>query len=287
MLGAEAPPASPASPAAPADRRGPPRWRQTARQPSQEAVARGPDGAPWTLRMREVCERTGLDRQVVHFYIREGLVPPGAKATRNSAFYGEVHVARLLLVRRLQAERFLPLRAIRAVLDGAGPFAAGLLEGDAPEPARWLREVKRAAPDDLARASDAPRRIPVAPLLAAHGVSPEDLAALVETGLLAVVEDPCEGACVAAEEAWLVETVGALRGSGFTEARGFSVRDLAMYEEAVSGLFERETRLLAERVRLLPAEEAGAMLARLLPLVNQLLGRYHEVKVRRLFSLVL
>ncbi len=258
---------------------------------AREAAVRGvpgPDGTRWTLRMREVCERTGLDRQVVHFYIREGLVPPGAKATRNSAFYGEVHVARVLLVRRLQAERFLPLRAIRAVFEGDGPFLPGMPGEDGPEPARWLRDVKRATSASLARAADAPTRVLVGPLLRDHAVSEDDLAALAETGLLAVVDDPQDGggACIAAEEAWLIETVGALRRCGFTEARGFSVRDLGMYEEAVSGLFERETRLLAERIRHLPAEEAGAMLSRLLPLVNQLLGRYHEVKVRRLFSLV-
>jgi DNA-binding transcriptional MerR regulator len=242
----------------------------------------GPDGTRWTLRMREVCEQAGLDRQVVHYYIREGLVPPGVKATRNSAFYGAVHVERLRLVRRLQTERFLPLRAIRALLAGED----GALGAFTPEQTRWLRALKVAAADTLARGADQVEQVEAAPLLAEHAVSVEDLRELAEVGLLATLED-ASGACfIAADDAWLVATVGALRRAGFSEARGFAVRDLAIYEEAVAALFDRETRLLAGRITTLPPEEAATMLAGLLPLVNQLLARCHEARVRRLFSML-
>jgi DNA-binding transcriptional MerR regulator len=73
---------------------------------------------PTTYRMRDLCAMTGLSRQAIHFYIQEGLVPEGTKTGRNMAFYGPEHVERLRIVRRLQEERFLPLKQIRALLDG-------------------------------------------------------------------------------------------------------------------------------------------------------------------------
>ncbi len=75
------------------------------------------DRAAFPYRMKDLCERTGLLRQVIHFYIQQGLVPEGHKTGRNMAYYGEEHVERILLVRRLQHERFLPLRAIKALLN--------------------------------------------------------------------------------------------------------------------------------------------------------------------------
>ena len=70
-----------------------------------------------TYRMRDLCALTGLSRQAIHFYIQQGLLPPGHKTGRNTAFYGPEHVERVNVIRRLQHELFLPLKAIRALLD--------------------------------------------------------------------------------------------------------------------------------------------------------------------------
>ena len=61
------------------------------------ASARTEDG--YTLRMRDLCEATGLDRQAVHFYIQQGLLPPGRKTGRNMAWYTHAHVERLDLIK--------------------------------------------------------------------------------------------------------------------------------------------------------------------------------------------
>jgi DNA-binding transcriptional MerR regulator len=102
--------------------------------------------------MKDLCDRSGLPRQVVHFYINEGLLPVGRKTGRNMAVYGEEHLERLLLIKKLQREQFLPLKAIRAVLD---PQAADVaIEADAftSEQRERLREIKTAlrAPADEA-----------------------------------------------------------------------------------------------------------------------------------------
>ena len=75
------------------------------------------DAEGWTYRMKDLCDLTGLGRQAIHFYIQRGLLPPGRKTGRNMAYYGEAHVKRLQLIKKLQHERFLPLKAIKAILD--------------------------------------------------------------------------------------------------------------------------------------------------------------------------
>ncbi|MBC7495712.1 MAG: MerR family transcriptional regulator, partial [Sphingomonadaceae bacterium] len=70
------------------------------------------------MRMRELESRSGVGRETIRFYIREGLLPEPARAARNSASYTETHVTRLGLIKRLQEERFLPLAVIRSILDG-------------------------------------------------------------------------------------------------------------------------------------------------------------------------
>ena len=70
----------------------------------------------WNLRMKDLCKATGISRQVVHFYISQGLLPPGKKTGQNMAYYSEEHVRRIELIRQLQEERFLALKGHQSPL---------------------------------------------------------------------------------------------------------------------------------------------------------------------------
>lgn len=231
----------------------------------------------WGLRMRDLCEETGLNRQAIHFYIREGLLPPGRKTGRNTALYGEVHLERLRLVQRLQRERFLPLAAIKALLDGGGE------EFDADQRA-WLRELKTRVAGTLARGADRAEPVPVASLLDAHGVSEVELAELDALGIIPVGEDADGARVIHPDDAWALEIVGALRALGFTDERGFGAADLAFYERFVSELFTAEAALLSERLTRLTPDVAARMTEQVLPLIHQFITRYHEAKIRRFFA---
>ena len=76
------------------------------------------DREVWRYKMKDLTEATGLERQAIHFYIQQGLLPPGLKTGRNMAWYGEAHLERLRLIQKLQQERFLPLKAIKAIFEG-------------------------------------------------------------------------------------------------------------------------------------------------------------------------
>lgn len=70
-----------------------------------------------TYRMAEVVRRSGVTRETIHFYLREGLLPPARKTAHNAALYGDEHLHRLRLIRSLREEHLLPLKAIKSLLD--------------------------------------------------------------------------------------------------------------------------------------------------------------------------
>ena len=69
------------------------------------------------MRLRELESKTGVGRETIRFYIREGLLPEPDRVSRNSAFYSDDHVTRVRAIKRLQEERFLPLGVIKTLLD--------------------------------------------------------------------------------------------------------------------------------------------------------------------------
>jgi DNA-binding transcriptional MerR regulator len=68
------------------------------------------------LKIRELVERTGVSKETVHFYIREGLLPKPRKRGRNIADYGESYVERIRMIKELQDNYFLPLSLIKNIL---------------------------------------------------------------------------------------------------------------------------------------------------------------------------
>lgn len=70
------------------------------------------------MKMRELEQRSGVGRETIRYYIREGLLPEPERLARNVANYSEAHVERLRTIKKLQEERFLPLDVIKRVLAG-------------------------------------------------------------------------------------------------------------------------------------------------------------------------
>ncbi|UQA55570.1 MerR family transcriptional regulator [Polyangium aurulentum] len=233
----------------------------------------GVDRAAYPYRMKDLCERTGLPRQVIHFYIQQGLVPEGKKTGRNMAYYGEAHLERIRLVRRLQHERFLPLRAIKALIEERD-------EAFSPAQRQFMAELKAHLSPAISARAERPATVDAAELVTRLGITRTDLDELVAMGLVAAAEEHEAGRgarlVVSSDHQWILEILASLRQAGFTDEAGFSARDLAVFEEAVSALFSREAKILAEKLLRLPPQKAASMIEQALPLINTFLVRYHE-----------
>jgi len=83
------------------------------------------------LKMSELAERSGVSSGTIKHYLREGLLGGReqiVRTSRNMAYYPENFVDRIRLIKRLQEERFLPLRLIKDVLDDDPDRANAVLD---------------------------------------------------------------------------------------------------------------------------------------------------------------
>jgi DNA-binding transcriptional MerR regulator len=234
------------------------------------------DRQAFPYRMKDLCERAGLSRQVVHFYVQQGLLPEGHKTGRNMAWYGEAHLERLRLIRQLQEERFLPLKAIRAMLDERD-------DAFTPRQRELIDEVRQRLGPTLGAGTEPPATVDAAELLKRTGVKRAELDRMVELGLLATRQERGR-AVLASDDVYIVELWGQLRTAGFTAELGFCVDDLSMYAEAMSGLLSQEARLLAARLAGLPPGQGAELVRRALPLINTFLARYHTTQARNFLA---
>jgi DNA-binding transcriptional MerR regulator len=71
------------------------------------------------LKMSELADASGVSAGTIKHYLREGLLGAGdgiVRTSRNMAWYPPEYVERIRLIKRLQEERFLPLRLIKELL---------------------------------------------------------------------------------------------------------------------------------------------------------------------------
>jgi DNA-binding transcriptional MerR regulator len=160
------------------------------------------------LKMSELSEASGVSAATIKHYLREGLLPEPMRTSRNMAYYPPDFVDRIRLIKRLQEERFMPLRLIKGVLD------------DAERP-----RIPRA---EVAERFDLPANV---------------LDRLEEIGVLTHDDGGYD-----ADEVAVIEAIVRFRAGGYEEALGFTVYDTLRYREALEPLVREEVRVLLERL---------------------------------------
>ena len=84
----------------------------------------GDDGASMTI--DELARRTGMTVRNIRAHQSRGLVPP-PEVRGRTGYYGDEHLARIELIKELQADGF-NLEAIRRLLEGAGGSSTEVLD---------------------------------------------------------------------------------------------------------------------------------------------------------------
>jgi DNA-binding transcriptional MerR regulator len=198
------------------------------------------------LRIGELAEASGVPVPTIKHYLREGLLPEGVKTSRNMAYYPAELVERVRLIKRLQEERFMPLKAIRSVLDEDPERARALLELED-------RILERALAGERTRTSAAEVR-------RSYGVPNEVLERLAELGVLSP-----NSRGYSPSDVRIIEAISRFRAGGYDEQIGFTVYDTLRYKSALEDLVRQEVEVVMGRLagevppeRVVEMLEAGA-----------------------------
>ncbi|HEY3435161.1 MAG TPA: MerR family transcriptional regulator [Solirubrobacterales bacterium] len=188
------------------------------------------------LRMRELAEASGVPAPTIKHYLREGLLPEPVKTSRNMAYYPPEFVDRIKLIKRLQEERYLPLKAIKDVLDTAERSRTSAAEvrkryGVPKEVLDRLAELEVLTPNS-------------------RGYSPSDVT--------------------------IIEAISRFRAGGYDEQIGFTVYDTLRYKAALEELVRQEVDVVMERLAgEVPTDRVVAMLEAGAEPLKDLIGALH------------
>ncbi|MEX1142574.1 MAG: MerR family transcriptional regulator [Thermoleophilaceae bacterium] len=198
------------------------------------------------LKMSELAEASGVSAGTIKHYVREGLLPDPVKTSRNMAYYPPEFVERIRLIKQLQEERFMPLKAIRRILEDDPARARALVELED-------RILERAQREDTSRVSRAEveRR---------YGIPREALERLEEIDVLTPNSRGYGDLDVR-----MLEAISRFRAGGYDEQIGFTVYDTLRYKSAIEQLVREEVAVVLERLagqlepdRVVELMEAGA-----------------------------
>src|SRR5436189_6406428 len=93
--------------------------------PADAKNGNGADGGDASMTIDELARRTGMTVRNIRAHQSRGLVPP-PEVRGRTGYYGDEHLARIELIKELQADGF-NLEAIRRLLEGAGGSGSEVL----------------------------------------------------------------------------------------------------------------------------------------------------------------
>jgi len=215
------------------------------------------------LKMSELAERSGVSAGTIKHYLREGLLGPGediVRTSRNMAYYPPGYVDRLRLIKRLQEDRFMPLRVIKGMMD------------EDPERAEALVELEDRILERALDHKTATQRVSAAEVRRRYDVPQNVLDRLAEIEVLSPTTrgyDP--------DDIAIIEAFSRFRAGGYDERLGFTVYDTLRYKEALEPLVQEEVRTMLDRLAgSVDEDRAADILAAGAEPLRELIGAMHS-----------
>ncbi len=220
------------------------------------------------LKISELAERSGVSAGTIRHYLREGLLGGESQITRtsrNMAYYPASFVGRIELIKRLQEERFMPLRLIRELLEDDPARVEALLELED----RIIERALAGAESSLVGADD---------LVARYEIPANVLRRLEEIGVITAEDRGAGGeAGYSQDDVKIIEAISRFRAGGYEEQLGFTVYDTLRYREALEPLVREEVRSLLDRLAgEVDVERALEMIAAGVEPLRELIGAVHS-----------
>jgi DNA-binding transcriptional MerR regulator len=214
------------------------------------------------LKMSELAERSGVSAATIKHYLREGLLGTDeevVRTSRNMAYYPLDFVERVRLIKRLQEERYMPLRVIRELIGSDPDRAARMieLEDRILEQAIEARETGRVSRARIRETYEVPQIV---------------LDRLEELGVLTPTARGYD-----ADDVAIIEAISRFRAGGYEQAIGFTVYDTLRYREALEPLVEEEVRVLLDRLAgKVDTDRAVAIISSGAEPLRELVGAMHS-----------
>jgi DNA-binding transcriptional MerR regulator len=214
------------------------------------------------MKMKELEARTGVGRETIRYYIREGLLDEPERPKRNVAVYDESHVRRIALIKRLQHERFLPLAKIKDLLeDGAEELDAdqlpSLLGLEFLLSARFGDEQSR-------------QPVPLSEVAETTDVPLKEIEEMDQSGFVTIAA----GGTLSKQDAGLVALWGQMRRAGYGKEQGYEIGTFARFVETANELAARDVEIFLSNLPANTSIAAATQMAETgIVLTNDMLGR--------------
>ncbi|MDE0853412.1 MAG: MerR family transcriptional regulator [Nevskia sp.] len=225
-------------------------------------------------RIAEVVRRSGVTKETIHYYLREGLLSPPRKTARNAALYGDEHLHRLRLIRSLREEHLLPLKAIKSLLAEQPQLQFST------DQLATLQTLRRLKLNDLHHKRPGGEPGIARDLARELGLTATEMQELREIELLTATDDEV----LDAGEAECLRLWTLVRDCGINAEKGFSPKDIRYIDQAAKLLFEREVALFKDRLHELRPNEVNSLLYTVIPAVHRLVAIRHERMIAALLE---
>jgi DNA-binding transcriptional MerR regulator len=211
------------------------------------------------MKMRELEERTGVNRESIRILVRKGLIPEPERPRQTVAHYTEKHVRAILAVKELQLKHRLKLDEIGEVIRGKNI--------DVPTEASQFSHLQELVSANLGYDEGS------IPLRALKWLNPHvvgDAKAFQSIGLIKLNKKD-RVYTVSRHDAQILAIWGKMREAGFVESTNFYPEMLDHYVVAAEALARDEVdRFLARTEGRIDEDEAARMLTTALPLMMDL-----------------
>lgn len=199
------------------------------------------------MKMRDLEQRTGVHRETIRIYLRQGLLPEPQRPKPNVADYGEEHVRGILAIRQLQKDERLPLQQIKRAMEGD---TSGLSVEASAFPHLDSLIAARVGIDDTL--------VPLSGALGRNPKAADDAKTLEKVGAIKRVRRR-DGVYLSRIDAQLVSLWGDMRAAGFTEELGFTPEVCKLHVAAAQALAHEELRIFLAHMSGRPEDPAADM----------------------------
>lgn len=218
------------------------------------------------MKMRDLEQATGVNRETIRVYLRHGLLPEPKRSKPNVADYDEAHVDGVRLIRRLHKEEGLTIPQIRRAL--AGELTDATISIGAFPHLEQLVSARLDSFDAL---------VPIASILSRNPNAEEDAAGLEKIGAVKVAQQEGQR-MLTRTDAEIVAIWGEMRAAGFTEANGFNIGLLKFYVSGADQLGRAEVANFLEAIEGKVQTEDAADMA--LEAINRMMTFFGHLRTK-------